>query len=55
MDDCFYIMDGLSSKVPIVPTKFMFSNAEKFDRTRDPKYHVRRYISIAEMKGLDEK
>ena len=28
---------------------------EKFDGTRDLKQHVRRYLSIAEMKGLDEK
>jgi len=28
---------------------------EKFDGTRDPKQHVRRYLSITEMKGLDEK
>ena len=28
---------------------------EKFDGTRNLKQHVRRYLSIAEMKGLDEK
>ena len=28
---------------------------EKFDWTGDPKQHVRRYLSITEMKGLDEK
>ena len=38
MDDCFYNMDGLSSKVPIaLPTKFRISNVEKFDGTGDPK------------------
>ena len=28
---------------------------EKFDGIRDPKQHVKRYLSITEMKGLDEK
>ena len=28
---------------------------EKFDGTGDPKQHVRRYLSITERKGLDEK
>ena len=56
MDDCLYNMGGLSSKFPItLPPKFKISNAENFDGTRDPKKHVRRYISIIEMKGLDKK
>ncbi|KAL0015539.1 hypothetical protein SO802_002608 [Lithocarpus litseifolius] len=56
MDDCLYNMDGLSSKAPTtLPLKFKISDAEKFDETGDPKQHVRRYISIPEMKGLDEK
>ena len=46
----------MSSKAPIaLPPKFKISNAEKFDRTRDPKQYVRRYISVVEMKGFDEK
>ena len=46
----------MSSKAPIaLPPKFKIFDAEKFDGTRDPKQHVRRYLSIAEMKGLDEK
>ena len=28
---------------------------KKFDRIGDPKQHIRRYLIIAEMKGLDEK
>ena len=28
---------------------------EKFDGIGDPKQHVRKYLSIAEMKGLDKK
>ena len=28
---------------------------KKFDRIGDPKKHIRRYLIIAEMKGLDEK
>ena len=56
MDDCFYNMGELSSKTPIdLPPKFKISDVEKFDGIGDPKQHVRRFISIAEMKGLDEK
>ena len=56
MDDCLYNMGGISSKTPIaLPPKFKISNVEKFDGSRDLKKHVRRYLSIAEMKGLDEK
>ena len=47
---------GISSKTPIaLPSKFKISDVEKFDRTGDLKQHVKRYLSIAEMKGLDEK
>ena len=56
MDDCLNNMGGLSSKVPItLPPKFKIFYAKKFVRTGDPKQHVKRYISIAKMKGLDEK
>ena len=56
MDDCFYNMGGISSKTPIaLPPKFKISDVKKFDGIRDRKQHVRRYLSIAEMKGLDEK
>ena len=56
MDDCLYNMGRLSSKVPIpLPPKFKISDAEKLNRIGDPKKHVRRYKSIAEIKGLDEK
>ena len=56
MDDCLYNMGGISSKTPIaLPPKFKISDAGKFDGTGDLKQHVRRYLSIAEMKGLDEK
>ena len=56
MDDCLYNMGGISSKTPIaLPPKFKISNVEKFDGTGDPKQHVWRYLSIAEIKGLDEK
>ena len=47
---------GISSKTPIaLSPKFKISDAKKFDGTGDPKQHVRRYLSITEMKGLDEK
>ena len=47
---------GISSKTPItLPPKFKIFDVEKFDGTGDPKQYVRRYLSIAEMKGLDEK
>ena len=46
----------MGSKTPIaLPPKFKISNAEKFDGTGDPKVHVRRYLHIAKMKGLDDK
>ena len=56
MDDYIYNMRGVSSKAPIaLPPKFKISDAEKFDGTGDLKQHVRRYLSIVEMMGLDEK
>ena len=56
MDDYLYNMGGVSSKTPIMlPPKFKISDAKKFDGTGDPKQHIRRYLSIAEMKGLDER
>ena len=56
MDDCLYNMGGISSKTPIaLPPKFKISDAKKFDGAGDPKQHVKRYLSIVEMKGLDEK
>ena len=56
MDDYLYNMGEVSLKAPIaLPPKFKISNAEKFDGTGDLKQHVRRYLSIAETKGLDEK
>ena len=49
-------MRGLSSWTPIaLPPKFKIFYAKKFDGTEDPKQHVKRYLSIAKMKGLDEK
>ena len=55
-DDYIYNIGGVSSKAPIaLPPKFKIFDAEKFDGARDPKQHIRRYLSIAEMKGLDEK
>ena len=54
MDGCLYRMGGISSKTPItLPPKFKISDAEKFDGIGDPKQYVRRYLSIAKMKGLD--
>ena len=56
MDDCLYNMGGVGSKTPIaLPPKFKILDAKKFEGTRDPIQHVRRYLSIAEMNGLDEK
>ena len=49
-------MGGMSLKAPIaLPPKFKISDAKKFDGTGDPKQHVRKYLSIAKMNGLDEK
>ena len=56
MDDCLYNLGGISSKTPIsLPLKFKIYDAEKFDGIGDPKKYVRRYLSIVEMKRLDEK
>ena len=56
IDDYLYNIGGMSSKAPIaLPPKFKISGVEKFDGTGDLKQHIRRYLSIAEMKGLDEK
>ena len=56
MNDCLYNMGELSSKTLIaLPHKFKISDVENFDEIRDPKQHVRRFISIAKMKGLNEK
>ena len=55
-DDCLYNMGGVNSKTAItLPPKFKIFYAKKFDGIGDPKQHVRRYLSIVEMKGLDEK
>ena len=49
-------MVGIISKTPIaLPPKFKIYNAGKFDGIGDPKQHVRRHLSIVEMKVLDEK
>jgi len=46
----------VSSKATIaLPPKFKIPDVEKFDGIGDSKQHVRRYLSITEMKGLDEK
>ena len=54
MDDYLYNMGGVSSKAPIaLLPKFKISDVEKFSGTRDLKQHIRRCLSIVEMKGLD--
>ena len=56
MDDYLYNMGGVSLKAPIaLPPKFKISDAKNFDGTRDLKLYIRRYLSIAEMKGLDKR
>ena len=56
MDDCLYNIGGTSSQTPIaLPPKFKIFDAENFDGTGHPKQHVRRYLSIAEMKRLGDK
>ena len=56
MDDYLYNRGGVSSKAPIaLPPKFKISDVTEFDRTRYPKQPIIRYLSIVEMKGLDEK
>ena len=49
-------MEGVSLKDPFaLPPKFKISDVEKFDGIGVPKQHIRRYLSIAQIKGLDEK
>ena len=49
-------MGKVSSKALIaLPPKFKIFYAENFNGTGDSKQHVRRYLSIAKMKELDEK
>ena len=56
MDDYLYNMGGVSLKAPIaLHPKFKISDVEKFYGSKDPSQHIRRYLSIAEMKGLDER
>ena len=56
MDDCLYNMGGISFKTSIaLPPKFKIFDAKNFVGIGDRKHHVRRYLSIAKMKGLDEK
>ena len=56
MEDCLYNMEGISSKTPIaLPPNFKISDAEKFDGTGDLQQNVRRYLSIIEMRRLEEK
>ena len=53
MDGCLYNMEGISSKTLIVLLpKFKISNAEKFEGIGDLKQHVKRYLSITELKGV---
>jgi len=52
IDDCLYNMGGMSFKTPIaLPLKFKTFYDKKFDGFRNLKQHVRRYLSIAKMKG----
>ena len=52
IDDCLYNMGGMSFKTPIaLPLKFKTFYDKKFDGFGNLKQHVRRYLSIAEMKG----
>ena len=56
MDDYLYNIGGVSSRAPIaLPPKFKIFDTEKFNGTGDPKQHIRRYLSIVEMKWLNEK
>ena len=56
MDGCLYNVGSSGSKVRIpLPPEFKISIAEKFARIGDPKQHIRRYIIITKIKGLDDK
>ena len=56
MDDYLHNIGGVSSYTPIaLPPKFKIADAENFDGTGDLKQHIKGYLSITEMNGLDEK
>ena len=56
IEDYLYYMGKVSSKALIaLPPKFKIYDVKKFDGTGDLKQHIIRYLSIAEIKGLDEK
>lgn len=56
MDDFLYTMGGLGSTLLVqLPPKFKISDVEKFDGSGDPRKHIRQYLSLVRMKGLDEK
>ena len=56
MDYFLHTMGGLGS-TPLVPLppKFKIFYAEKFDGNGDPRQHIRQYLSLIGVKGLDEK
>lgn len=37
-----------------LPLKFKITDTKEFDGSGDPKQHVRQYLRLARMKGLDE-
>ena len=56
MDDFLYTMGGLGSTTLVsLPPKFKIFYAEKFDGSGDSWKHIRQYLSLVGMKGLNEK
>ena len=56
MDDILYTMSGLgSTPMEPLPHKFKISDSEKFDGSGDSWKHIRQYLSLVGMKGLNEK
>lgn len=55
MNDVLYSICGLRSNATIpLPPKFKVYDAKKFDGTGDATQHVRWYIILIEMNGLDD-
>ena len=56
MDDFLCTTGGLvSTPLALLPPKFKISDAENFDGSGDLRQHIRQYLSLVGMKGLDEK
>lgn len=55
MDDFTFTIGSLPNRPMVqLPPKFKFGDSDRFDGTGDPRQHVRQYLSLAGMKGLND-